>query len=79
MRMILCSGMRMKKLTLTPILEIGDDESHPIPRSSDYEAWCSSKKCAGDRYQVVLVKVEAKDKDIFCSNCGYALIWKRKC
>ena len=64
--------------TMTPVLEIGDDEDNKIPSNNDYEAWCSSKKCAGDPYQVVLRRVKAGPKDIMCKNCGYALVWKKK-
>ena len=64
--------------TISPVLEMGDDEDYPIPKNDDYEAWCSSKKCAGDRYQIVLVKVKAGPKDQWCPHCGYALVWKRK-
>lgn len=69
----------MKSLTLTPILETGDDKEYPISKSSDYEAWCSSIKCAGDKYQVVLVKKpNVKSRAFNCPDCGSALYWKRK-
>ena len=64
---------------LNHVTETGDDVELGIPKARDYEAWCCSIKCAGDKYQVVLVrKPSAGEKDINCTNCGYALIWKKK-
>lgn len=64
--------------TIEPVLDMGEDSDRPIPKSSDYEAWCSSKRCAGNKYQVVLVKVWAPPRAVFCPRCKNALVWKKK-
>lgn len=68
----------MRNLTISPITETGDDVNLTVPSERDYEPWCSSIRCAGDRYQVVLVKKEnVKPKTWFCPECGSALMWKK--
>ena len=64
--------------TLNPILEIGDDQQNRIPKSSDYEAWCCSPKCAGLRYMIAPTKKVGMKKAVWCPDCGYALNWKKK-
>jgi len=72
---------------------IGGDRTEKEPRDIPeyvYEAYCSSGQCISKRYKLKFAdtvdkllaggvkKKNAKKRDVFCPDCGFALYWKRR-